>query len=51
MIQKIGKIDEEEMRHVFNLGIGMILIAREENVDTILDMTKHESSQIIGRIK
>ncbi|GAB5466534.1 MAG: phosphoribosylformylglycinamidine cyclo-ligase [Candidatus Kapaibacteriales bacterium] len=51
LIQKTGNIAEEEMRHVFNLGIGMVLIAKEENVDKILRMTHSSGSQIIGRIK
>jgi phosphoribosylformylglycinamidine cyclo-ligase len=50
LIQKTGNIDEEEMRHVFNLGIGMILIVDKNNVDTVMEMAKIESPVIMGRI-
>ncbi len=50
LIQKFGSIDEEEMRHVFNLGIGMILIAKEEDVNYILDKCKSDNPIIIGKI-
>jgi len=51
LIQETGDIDELEMRKVFNLGIGMVLIAREENVDRILRVTHGAGSQIIGEIR
>jgi len=35
LIQDTGEIDENEMRHVFNLGIGMILICAVSAVDKI----------------
>ncbi len=51
LIQKTGNIAEEEMRHVFNLGIGMILIVDEKDVDTILKSTASSNPTVIGRIK
>lgn len=51
LIQETGNVEEEEMRHVFNNGIGMVLIAREENVDRILRLTHTAGSQIIGEVK
>lgn len=50
LIQKTGDISDEEMRHVFNLGIGMALVARPEYADEILSRTKHLKSLIIGEI-
>ncbi len=50
LIQKTGNIDEEEMRHVFNLGVGMILIVNEDKVETVMEMAKAESPVIMGRI-
>lgn len=50
LIQKTADIAEEEMRHVFNLGIGMILITRKENADKVLQGTKSSNSLIIGEI-
>ena len=35
LIQREGNIADEEMRHVFNLGIGFIVIAPESSVDTL----------------
>jgi phosphoribosylformylglycinamidine cyclo-ligase len=49
-IQKEGNISEEEMRKVFNLGIGMILISSEKNLDKILEATKIHNPKIIGKI-
>ncbi len=50
LIQKTGDIDEEEMRHVFNLGIGMILIVNEDKVEEVMQMAKEESPVVMGRI-
>ncbi len=50
LIQRVGKIKDEEMKHVFNLGIGMILIVNKNNVDEVLEYTKKHSPKIIGRI-
>ncbi len=50
LIQKTGNIDEEEMRHVFNLGIGMILIVNEDKVEEVMEMAKEESPVVMGRI-
>ena len=50
LIQKEGEITDEEMRHVFNLGIGMILIVDKSHVDQVMNMTSACGSQIIGDI-
>jgi phosphoribosylformylglycinamidine cyclo-ligase len=51
LIQETGNVAEEEMRHVFNNGIGMVLICRKENADRVLRLTHTAGSQIIGRVK
>lgn len=51
LIQEEGNIDEEEMKKAFNMGIGMILICRPENVSKVLDATKTHNPLIIGEIK
>jgi phosphoribosylformylglycinamidine cyclo-ligase len=33
LIQKRGNIDRSEMFHVFNMGIGMVIICSPQNVD------------------
>jgi phosphoribosylformylglycinamidine cyclo-ligase len=35
IIQKAGNVDEEEMYHVFNMGIGMVIICSKIQVDKI----------------
>lgn len=50
VIRKSGNIAEEEMRHVFNLGIGMIAIVAESNADTVLQRLANEHPIVIGRI-
>ncbi len=50
LIQKLGKIDEEEMRAVFNLGVGMILIVDEANADIVLSACQSLNPLVIGRI-
>ncbi len=51
IIQKEGSISDEEMRAAFNLGIGMIIIADETNVDAIMAQCVDENPIVIGRIK
>lgn len=54
IIQRIGKIPNREMRRVFNLGIGMVLIVPKEFAEEIRNVLFHQGepdSMIIGRIK
>lgn len=46
LIQKIGKIPDEEMHRVFNMGIGMVVIIKPEN----LKYFKNLKPIIIGEI-
>jgi phosphoribosylformylglycinamidine cyclo-ligase len=50
LIQQIGEINEEEMREVFNLGIGLILVVRPENVTRALVMLADSAPMLIGKI-
>jgi phosphoribosylformylglycinamidine cyclo-ligase len=52
IIQELGNIRDEEMFHVFNMGIGMVLIVSKSNVDTVLKDLKHvqEPGVIIGEV-
>lgn len=52
IIQKIGKVPEEDMRKTFNLGIGYVLIASPSHVDAILDFLRkqNEKAIIIGEV-
>jgi phosphoribosylformylglycinamidine cyclo-ligase len=49
-IQTEGNVTDEEMRRAFNLGIGMILVAKERDVNEILETTKIHNPKIIGKI-
>lgn len=48
LIQKTGGIDREEMFHVFNMGIGMVIIAGSE--EAALIMKNLPEAKIIGEI-
>jgi phosphoribosylformylglycinamidine cyclo-ligase len=50
LIQSIGNVEEEEMREVFNLGIGMVLIVDKNNADSILARLESEKALVIGEI-
>jgi len=52
LIQKTGEIDDAEMRHVFNLGIGLIAILNKNDADKAIELLKSvdESGVIIGEI-
>lgn len=51
-IQELGGVSEEEMRHVFNLGIGLILIVAPDSVDDFTDNLHEfeENTFILGEI-
>jgi len=51
LIQRLGNIAEEEMREVFNLGIGIILITSEQNAYSVTESLKEEKPIFIGRVK
>ncbi len=50
VIQQAGQISDDEMRHVFNLGIGMIAVVAEDQVATVLDRWSAEQPVVLGRI-
>ncbi|MCX6139784.1 MAG: phosphoribosylformylglycinamidine cyclo-ligase [Candidatus Kapabacteria bacterium] len=50
LIQHAGDIAEEEMRHVFNLGVGMILVVDPINVDEVMSRLSAEKPFTVGRI-
>ncbi|HHT9129882.1 MAG TPA: phosphoribosylformylglycinamidine cyclo-ligase [Candidatus Brocadiaceae bacterium] len=52
VIQAIGNINDQEMFHVFNMGIGMVLIVARSDVETVLhDLTNaKEPGAVIGEV-
>jgi phosphoribosylformylglycinamidine cyclo-ligase len=53
LIQKEGEISDEEMRNVFNLGIGLIAIVTKDDVNHIFNLSKtlNFECKIIGEIQ
>lgn len=53
IIQKIGQVPQEDMRATFNLGIGLVFIVHEKQVDALLKtISKQEySGFVIGEIR
>ncbi|MCX7918987.1 MAG: phosphoribosylformylglycinamidine cyclo-ligase [bacterium] len=53
ILQKLGNISDREMFWTFNMGIGLILIVSETNVDFIIsELTKSgETPHLIGEVK
>ena len=45
-IQEHGSIEEEEMRSVFNLGIGLVLIVSENKAETVLAALEKECGAV-----
>lgn len=52
LIQKAGNITDEEMRKVFNLGIGLIAIVDKDNVEKAIELSRqiNEESVVIGEV-
>lgn len=52
LIQEVGKIADEEMRHVFNIGIGLIAIVDAKDVDKVLEVASSigEKGIVVGEI-
>ena len=47
-LQEKGKIDEEEMYHIFNMGVGMALIINKEDVDKTLSLI--DNAFVLGEV-
>ncbi len=50
IIQSHGNISRDEMWHVFNMGIGFVLVVSPENADRVLALTADNSPRVIGRL-
>ncbi len=48
LIQKQGKVDRDEMYHVFNMGIGMVLICAPENTSRL--SAQLPEAKVIGEV-
>ncbi len=50
VIQQAGSIADEEMRHVFNLGVGMVMVVSPERVDEIMRACEAERPFVVGSV-
>jgi phosphoribosylformylglycinamidine cyclo-ligase len=52
LIQKLGKVDQDEMYSTFNMGIGMVLVVENRDVNKVLAFLKkqNEKAHLIGEI-
>jgi phosphoribosylformylglycinamidine cyclo-ligase len=48
LIQKQGAVDRDEMFRVFNMGLGMVLLASADRADEIMELVT--DSWIVGRV-
>ncbi|HEC88500.1 MAG TPA: phosphoribosylformylglycinamidine cyclo-ligase [Thermoplasmata archaeon] len=52
IIQKLGKISNEEMYQTFNMGMGMAVVVGKENADEAISiLNKYCNAEIVGKIK
>lgn len=51
-LQEFGSITEDELYHVFNMGIGMILVVKPENVKQVMEHfdIMNETALIMGEV-
>ena len=52
-LQMTGRVDDDEMYRVFNMGIGMVIMVREQDAQRALGILRKagERPRIIGRIE
>ncbi len=52
MLEKWGNVPHREMYNIFNMGIGMIIVAKESDAEGIINTIANyqEKAQIIGRV-
>jgi phosphoribosylformylglycinamidine cyclo-ligase len=53
LIQDVGDINDEEMREVFNMGIGLIIIISKTNAEFALKLAKELNEQfiVVGQVE
>jgi phosphoribosylformylglycinamidine cyclo-ligase len=48
LLQKMGDVDRDEMYHVFNMGVGMVVACSPENVDKLA--AEIQGARVIGEV-
>jgi phosphoribosylformylglycinamidine cyclo-ligase len=51
LIQSAGDVSDEEMRHVFNLGVGMLLVVGREHIGKVTSQLTELNPFVIGSIR
>ena len=53
LIQETGDITDEEMREVFNMGIGLVFVVSKENLESALQIAEelNEKAMVIGKVE
>lgn len=52
LLQRLGEVEDAEMRRTFNMGIGFVLIVHPDQVDSVQDQLQSlgEKSYVIGEV-
>lgn len=52
LIQSTGDVSDDEMRRVFNMGVGLIVVAHKEDADAVLDRLHEieERASVVGEV-
>lgn len=50
VIQHAGQIADGEMQHVFNMGVGMVIIVRKDDVDSAMSVLSDHRPFIVGSV-
>ncbi|MBR3219829.1 MAG: phosphoribosylformylglycinamidine cyclo-ligase, partial [Thermoguttaceae bacterium] len=52
-VQRLGNIDDDEMRRVFNMGIGLVLAVREDAAGDVAAFLNElgEEARVIGQVR
>ncbi|MDP4191045.1 MAG: phosphoribosylformylglycinamidine cyclo-ligase [Bacteroidota bacterium] len=53
LIQQTGNVSDEEMREVFNIGIGLIAVVAPNDVEKVLEIANSmkENARVIGKVE
>ena len=53
VLSRVGRVEEEEMYRVFNMGVGLVLIVPEFNADVVLSLLHRqgETAWVIGDVR
>jgi phosphoribosylformylglycinamidine cyclo-ligase len=52
-IEEAGNVGREEMHRVFNMGIGYVIVTREKDAATVIDLSRslRAGARVIGRVE